>query len=692
MKKRILTIITIIKVTTVIAQNLDRTQVPLATIPSSIQLGEINSFKLANGLKVVVVENHKIPTVAYSLILEIYPQLEGSAAGLADITSELLTCGTTHRTKDELDNEIDFIGAKLKTSAKGFNASALKKENEKLLAILSDITLNSNFDQKELDKLKNLKRSALEKQKDDPDAISKNVQAVLNFGKNHPYGEITTEQSVNQITLEQCINYYQNYFRPNVAYLGIVGDVTVEEIKPLIEQYFGGWQQSDVPSMIPSMPTAPSMNKLVLINKPEAVQSVIDITYPITLKPNSEDLIKVKVLNTILGGATSSRLSSNLREKNGYTYSCYSSLNSDELTGQFSVYTKVRSSATDSAINEILGELKRIKTEKVDATELARVKNYLTGSFAISLEDPATIAKFAINIDRYKLPPDYYINYLTNLAAVTADDVYAMAQKYIYPDKANIIVIVNKENVSASLLQFNSKNTIEYYDIYGNSLASKLKPVPPNISTKTVINAYLKAIGGARKIKRIKDSKIVRTADSQYGKITMTEQKKNSIKYLMQVEVGGVTIQKTVFDGEKAIQDGMQGKRDVVGDELAELKTEAIIYKEKDFEKFGYQLNLKGIEPIFGKDAYVIEVTNPLGKISTDWYDVETGYKVRSVSTTKTEQSTFTQTIDYLDYKAVKDILYPNVILINGGPFPLRLTLQSIDINKKMPDTEFKIN
>lgn len=692
MKKRILTIITIIIVTVAVAQNLDRTKVPLPTPAAAIQLGEIKTFELANGLKVVVVENHKIPTVAYSMVLEVYPQLEGSAAGLADITSELLTCGTTHRTKDELDNEIDFIGAKLTTSPKGFNASVLKKENEKLLAILSDITINSNFDQKELDKLKKQKRSALEQQKDDPDAISKNVQAVLNFGKNHPYGEITTEQSINQITLEQCINYYQNYFRPNVAYLGIVGDVTLEEIKPMIEQYFGEWQRSDVPSMIPSMPIAPSMNKLVLINKPEAAQSVINITYPIDLKPNSEDLIKAKVLNTILGGAASSRLFRNLREKNGYTYGSYSSLNSDELTGQFSIYTKVRNTVTDSAITEILGELTRIRTEKVDSAELEMVKNYLTGSFAISLEDPAIIAKFAINIDRYKLPADYYINYLKKLAAVTADDVYAMAQKYIHPDHANIIVIVNKENVSASLLQFNSNNTIEYYDNYGNSLASKLKPVSPNISTKTVINAYLKAIGGARKIKRIKDSKIIRTADSQYGKITMTEQKKNSIKYLMQVDVGGIPIQKTIFDGEKAIQDGMQGKRDIVDDELAELKTEAIIYKEKDFEKFGYQLNLKGIEPIFGKDAYVIEVTNPLGKISTDWYDVETGYKVRSVNTTKTEQGNLTQTIDYLDYKAVNDILYPNVILINGGPFPLRLTLQSIDINKKMSDAEFKIN
>lgn len=698
MKKIIASITALLIATIIIAQQkpvstkLDRSKRPVPGPAPTIKLGNIQSFELANGLKIFVVENHKTPTVAYSLALNVHPELEGEASGLGTITSELLTSGTKIRTKDQLDNDIDFIGATLNASPTGIYAASLKKQNNKLLELMSDILLNSDFKQEELDKIKTQAMSGLAQQKDDPDAISKNVKSVLNFGKNHPYGEITTEESVNKITIEKCNNYYETYFRPNVAFLAIVGDVTLAEIKPLIEKYFGSWEKKDVPKPIYVTPSVPLKTRVAIVNKAGAVQSVINVTYPVDLKPNSEDVIKAKVMNTILGAGFSSRLFMNLREKRGYTYGSYSSLNNDELAGEFSAYAKVRNAVTDSSITEIMNELNRLRTEKVPQDELDGIKNFLTGSFAISLENPETVAQFAINIVRYNLPKDYYANYLKNLSAVTADDVFAMAQKYIRPENATILVVGDEEAVSKNLEKFSATKIVELYDNYGNPVTKiTMKAVPEGITPKTVINSYVKAIGGEKALNAMKDITVKRSADTQYGKVILTTQQKTPDKYLMTAMIGPMLVQKRVFDGTKGKESTMQGKKDITGDALEELKAEAVMNQEMKYEKLGFKLNLKGIEPVNGSDAYVLEVETPKGKKSTEWYDLKTGFKVRTSSTEITPQGPVVQIADYLDYKDVNGVKYPNVVATTIGPMPIKLALDSVEVNKGIKDTEFSV-
>jgi predicted Zn-dependent peptidase len=696
MKKILLSITTVFILSSAVAQksssDLNRAIRPVPGPPPTIKLGDIKSFELANGLKVFVVENDKNPTVAYSIALNIHPALEGEAAGTAAITSDLITSGTKNRTKDQLDNDIDFIGARLSATTSGIYAFALSKQNKKLIELLSDVILNADFKQEELDKLKKQTLSQLAQEKDNPDAISKNVQAVLNFGADHPYGELTTEETVDKITLEKCNNYFKTYFRPNVAYLAVVGDVKFSEIKSLVEKYLGSWQRNDVPDFIPAMPKAPEKTRVAFVNKPGAVQSVINITYPVDLKPNSDDVIKSRVMNTILGAGFSSRLFMNLREKHGYTYGSYSSLNNDELVGEFSAYAKVRNAVTDSAVSEILSELKRIRNEKVPADELETIKNYISGNFAISLEDPATVARFAINTERYHLPKDYYNNYLKNLAAISADDVFATAQKYIRPDNATILVVGNEEEVAKKLDVFSPDKKIFYYDTYGKPRKSVIKPAPAGVSTKSIIKSYINALGGSRKINSVKNITIKRSADSQYGKITMVEQKKAPNKYAMTINIGEMTVQKMIYDGSKGSQSGMQGKKEVTGDELKELKVEAINTHEMYYDKLGFKLALKGVEEIDGSDAYVVEVTSPAGKKSTEWYDIASGLKVQSSQTTVTEQGSITQTIDYTDYKEINGIKYPTFINITGGPLPLKLELTSVEVNKGIDDANFKVD
>jgi len=226
----------------VVKEVLDRSIRPQAGPAPVIKIGDYQSFELANGLKVFVVENHKIPRLAYSLVLDNDPVFEGDMAGYSYFAGELMRTGTTSRTKDQIDEQVDMLGASLNTSAGGMSANCLTRHNEALLGIMSDVLLNADFKAEELEKIRTQTLSALEANKNDPGSISQRVSSVLVYGNNHPYGLNETDESVKKISLEKCTEFYKTYFKPNVAYLAIVGDISLEQAKPLVEKYFDRWQ------------------------------------------------------------------------------------------------------------------------------------------------------------------------------------------------------------------------------------------------------------------------------------------------------------------------------------------------------------------------------------------------------------------------------------------------------------------
>ncbi|MFN4234522.1 MAG: M16 family metallopeptidase [Bacteroidia bacterium] len=672
------------------AQKFDRSVRPKPAAAPVIKLGDTKTFELENGLKVFVVENTKLPRVSFSLVLDIDPELEGNSAGLQNAFGELMSSGTLNRSKEQLNNEIDFMGASLNTSATGLNASSLKKHTEKLLAIMADVVMNPDFKNEELEKIKTNMLSSLAAEKDNPDAIIAKVQSALVFGKNHPYGEIETEETVNNISLDKCKNFYNTYWKPNVAYLAVVGDITLEEAKKLIEKYFLAWKRAEVPKTNYPIPSKLSERNIALVHKTGAVQSVINVSNYVNLKPGSPDEIKVRVMNNILGGGMSSRLFMNLRETHGWTYGSYSRISSDRLASSFTAYAKVRNAVTDSSIHEIFNELNRIRNEVPTKEEVEGIKNYLTGTFAMSLEDPKTIANFAINIERYGLPKDYYANYLKRLSDVTPDDVKEMAQKYIQPENCWIIVVGNRDEIKDKISKFSKNGKVDLYDIYANPV-SDIKPAPKGISSQTVVNNYIEAIGGQKSISKIKDLSMVYNATIQGMSIEMKSYQKAPNKYMMQIGMGEMIFQKMVYDGVKGRASGMQGTQDLQGEDLEELQYQAIMFPETQYEKLGFKINLKGVDAIDGKDAYVLEITNPKGSKSTEYFDVKSGLKLRSVRTSDSPQGPITQTTDYADYKDVKGVKFPHEINQTAGPQSFKLKAKTIEVNKKLKDTLFEI-
>ncbi|MHB8931789.1 MAG: M16 family metallopeptidase, partial [Melioribacteraceae bacterium] len=484
MKNKILVLMLILFTASFSTAQLDRSKRPQPGPAPEVKIGNAESFVLANGLKVFVVENHKLPEVTFSLVVDSDPVIEGKNAGYVSAAGELLRTGTKSRTKDKLDEEIDFLGASLSTSSSSIYASGLSKYAEKIMGIVSDIILNHDFKQEELDKIRKQTLSGLAYQKEDPDAISKRVSDAVMYGKDYPYGESETEESVKSITLDMCSKYIDTYFRPNISYLAIVGDINKAKAKSLIEKYLGKWEKKDVPKNTYTTPKAPIVTKVDLVDRASSVQSVISVCYPVDLPIGNEDVIKAKVVNLILGGSATGRLFMNLRESKAYTYGAYSSLSADKLIGNFSASTKVRNTVTDSAITEILNEMKRIRNEKVTETELQNAKNLLSGSFIRTLEQPATVANFAINIARYNLPKDYYKNYLKNLSAVSVDDVQNTAKKYIKPNNAYIVVVGSAQDVAKNISKFSVSGKIDYLDTYGDRYDPNVKKVPEGVTVE----------------------------------------------------------------------------------------------------------------------------------------------------------------------------------------------------------------
>lgn len=691
MKKFTFSILTLALATSTWGQTLDRSQRPKPGPAPEIKLGKTETFTLPNGLKVFVVENHKMPTVSMSIQLDIRQELQGTMAGYADFVGELLTRGTKTRSKDKLNEEIDFIGATVSANSEGAYAAGLKKNQTKIMELLSDIIINSDFKQEELDKLKTQALSGLETAKTDPDNMMDNVTKVLNYTTNHPYGEVETETTIKNVTLERCKKYYSTYFRPNVAYMAVVGDITAAEVKPLLTKYFGGWVKADVPVAIYVQPSAPLSPKVAFVPRDGAVQSVISVTAPIDLKPGAPDEFAAKVANTVLGGGSQGRLFLNLREKHAWTYGSYSSLTSDMLEGSFSAEAKSRNPVTDSSVTEILAEMNRLQNEPVDAESLQNTKNYIGGNFAISLESPQRIAQLAINADRYKLPPGYYQNYLKSLNAVTAADVQAAAKKYIRPQNTNIIVVGNKDEVAKKLSVFGKNGIITYYDNYGNVIKPSETKSAGNIKPEEILKKYADAIGGEKAIGAIKDIKSVRTGNMQGAPFTILSFKKSpdKMKEVVNASVNGNTmnIQKTLLNGDKGYMEAQGQKHVMTPEELAENKEQADIQAELHPEKYPTKRTVKGILAVNGADAYVVEAEDTKGKKSTEFYDVATGFIVKQVGPSEGGQpGQVTEFTDYREVPGSNGYKMPYTVKFMGAEFKI----QSVDINKGISDKEFE--
>ena len=685
MKKSVLFLAALFVAFNINAQ-LDRSTPPKAGPAPKVNIGKAQSFKLKNGLKVFVVENNKVPVVSYTLSLDLDPLMEGAKAGYSSMAGELMSTGTTTRSKAQIDEAVDFIGAGLYTNASGINATSLKKHSDELLQLMSDVLYNPSFPAEELEKAKKQMLTSLKSQKDDPKAIASNIKSVLRYGKNHPYGEIVSDESVKAITVEDLKTYYKTYFRPNVAYLVIVGDISVREAKKQAKKYFAKWESKEVPTYTYENPKGFDTPQVVTANKDGSTQSTISLSYNVDLKPGDADAIKARVMNQVLGGGSfSARLFQNLREDKGFTYGAYSSLKADEVLGSFNAGANVRTGVTDSAFTEIIYEMKRMRTELVPEKDLEMIKNALIGSFSRALEDPATVARFALNIQKYNLPEDYYETYLEHLAAVTPADVKDMAVKYITPDKALILAVGDVPNMKASLAKFSKTGKVAMYDFYGKEV--KAMPLPADLTAEKVIKNYISAIGGLDALAAVKNYALEGTMSIQGMKLNTKIYNRRPNHQCVETYMNGNLMSKQVFNGVAGKIISPMGEQNTEGEMLENMKTESVLFPETQFAELGYKLELSGADNINGEDAVKMKIVSPSGKEQTVYFSRSTGLKIKEVS--QTPQGAISSS--FTEYVEVKGVKFPKKIAQTVGPQSFDIVFETIKVNEGIDASKFDI-
>lgn len=670
---------------------IDRSKAPQPSAAPAIKIGQPATYTLANGLKVFVVQNSKLPRVSASLTIDLEGIVEGEKAGLTSMGGDLLRRGTTTMNKAKLDEEIDFLGATISTSRTGVSASSLKTNFSKVMSLMSDIVLRPSFPAEELEKIRRQELSGLQAAKDNPSAISQNVINRLTYGKDHPYGDIETEQTINNVKLEDIKNYFSTYWKPNNAYLVFVGDITPAEAKLLAEKNFGSWQKGVVPKVEYKQPQPPAKTYVAIVDRPASVQSLITFVTPVQLKPGSPDAIPSSVMNNILGGNTfTARLLGNLREKHGFTYGANSSLKSDRLVGAFTATAQVRNEKTDSAIAEFVHEFNRIRTESLQNDEVTQMKNYLSGGFARSLENPATIANFALNIARYNLPATYYQDYLKNLGNVSPQTIQSMANKFVLPNQMHIVIVGNAKQIAPGLEKYGE---VKYFDVYGNEVAAPtVKKADASVTPQSILQKAVAAVGTPQAIAAIKDIELNGEASIMGRTITVNEKHILPSEFLFSASMQGMVLQQQMVKNGKYTlsQQGQTKEPDAQDkeemDEKASFFSDAYLLKQT-----GNNYTLSGIEKVEGKDAYALQVKTATGREFTNYYDVASGLRVKS-STVKDAGPAGKITVQtyFMDYKPYNGAQIHTRMLIDLGQFKQDIIFKDIKVNSGLKEADLK--
>ncbi|MFT5846255.1 MAG: putative Zn-dependent peptidase [Psychroserpens sp.] len=671
---------------------LDRSKQPEAGPEPSISLEVPNEFQLKNGLKVLVVENHKLPRVTYSLTIDNKPTATGEKAGVESLIGSMLGNGTKTISKDDFNEEIDFLGASVNIGINGGGARSLSKYSERILELMADAAINPLLTEEEFDKEKEKLIENLKSQEKSIDAISGRVGSALLYGTQHPYGEFVTEESVNNVTFGNAVAFYEEQFNPNNAYLIIIGDVDLKTVKKQVKKYFSDWEQSiDVSITVPVVSPNAQYTQINFVDLPNASQSSIAIKNSLDLKMGDEDYHASLMANDILGSGFSGYLFQNLREDKGYTYGAGSSLRSNRYgAGSFSAGAKVRNMVTDSAVVETMKEINRLRTETVDPQVLKDAKAKYVGNFIMGLESPQTVASYALNIKRNNLPEDFYTNYLQKINAVTADDVKRVANKYMKSENARIIIIGKGSEVLENLEK--TGIPIMYYDKYANKVEKPVfsKEIPAGVTAETIMSNYIKAVGGKDNLNTVKS--VVSNADVTIQgapfkpTAIMKAMAPNKVSMEMTIEGMG-TVMKQKFDGATGYQEQQGQQTPMTEDQLSEKQSEKGLFPELYLDPVS--LELEAIVPVDGADAYKVKVTKG-DKVSHRFYNTESGFLVRTVSTSEAQGQQITSTEEFSNYKDVSGVMMPFTQKITAGPQVVTFNFTDIKLNDGVTEADFK--
>ena len=639
-----------------LSAQIDRSKAPEAGPAPVVEFGDFEKFTLDNGLRVILVEDHDRPLVSVAINFIVDPYMQGDKTGESEFFGELWSKGTAGRTAEQINNEVDFLGASFRTSSSSIGFTTLTKYTDKMMEILSDVLYNPTFPQEEMDKMQDQYLGLLQMSQSQPSSIISNIQTATVYPEGHSYSDIMTEATVRNITVDDCRAYYDKYIIPNSAIMIITGDMKLKEAKALCSKYLASWEAGEVITFDDPAVNRPEGIEVVFSPKDGAVQSTIRMMAPITLTRDSEDLMALQIANGIYGGGGfDAKLFRNLRETHGWTYGAYSSVRPDEVSATFYAFGDVNANATDSSFVQMRQELQNMMDGDYTEDDLKKFKTMYAGDFSRSLESSDQIASYAYNIERYGLPADYYATYLQRLDALTLDDIRAVVAKYFDPDNMYWFC-VGDPSVIPALAAYDSDGVVVELDFEGKPI--ERKAVAEGVTVESVLDSYLEAIGGRALVEGIND--MTENVEMNVMGMSMTTTTKRIIDqkcFSITQTMGGNPISNIVLrDGKiKVSAGGME--QEITDPAQVEAMSDIYPFPEILGAEQGYVFTLEGIENVDGSDAYKVRQEKG-GMASYNFYDVATGLKVKSIASAQGQ----TQEVVYADYQQTPyGILYPMV-------------------------------
>jgi predicted Zn-dependent peptidase len=442
------------------SQQIDRSKPPVLGAPPELHLPPVTVRQLPNGLKLMVVERHKLPLANFLLVVPTGATANPAGkAGVADLAAQMLTEGTATRTALQIADQIQYLGIGLNTGS-GWDATTVSLNTptaqlDSALALFADVALHPSFPESEWTRIKQDRLTSLLQLKDRGPAIANRAYQSILYGADNPYGRPAagTTESVTGMTAGDARAFYGAHFIPNNATIIAVGDVTPAQVEEKIGKLFGGWAKGNEASVtVPAAPAA-ATTTIYLIDKPGAAQSSFRIG-SVAVPRSTPDYFPISVMNTVLGGSFTSRLNQDLREVKGYTYGAGSSFDMRRFAGPFTASAEIVSAKTDSALIDFMQQLRAIR-DTVPTPELTKTKRYMELELPAAFETNGGVASRLADVALYGLPLDFYNHAVANIDAVTQVEVQRVAQKYIDPSHLAIVIVGDRKSIEAPLRALN---------------------------------------------------------------------------------------------------------------------------------------------------------------------------------------------------------------------------------------------
>ena len=446
-----------------------RSQAPAPLPPHPIFIPAARETVLPNGLTIVVVEDSRLPLISYRLAFRVGSAFDPPGVpGLTDLLAGLLPEGTESKTSREIANEVARMGASLSAGANSdytiVAASSLSQFNDEILGLMAEVVLQPTFPENEVELAKQNTKESLRQQRAQPSFLASEMVSRVMFG-DHPYAIVApTPESIDRSSREEFVRFHREKLVPNSAVFIVVGDVKHEQIVKKIESLFSTWERGT--ELVTDFPAPPVRTKrsAYLVDRRGSAQSNIVIANSGIVR-TSPDYFPMLLMHTVLGANASSRLFMNLREEKGYTYGAYTNLDARRTAGSFRATAEVRTPVTGDSLKEFFFELERIRNEPVSDKEIGDAKSYLTGVFPIRLETQEGLTDQLVQIKMLNLPNDYLQHYRDRVQAITVADIQRVANEYVKPDEAAVIVVGDGTSVLEQIKPY--CEDIEIYNTAG---------------------------------------------------------------------------------------------------------------------------------------------------------------------------------------------------------------------------------